>query len=100
MNVDVKKQINTAVETGKVTLGSNKTVDSLMNENPKLVLLSGNCPKKQRDAITYYAKIAGIPCVTLAETSIELGSVSGRPHPISAMTIIDEGDSTILEVKA
>lgn len=97
MKVDVKKQLNTAITSGKVILGSNKTLEKLLNDQPKMVLLSGNCPKKQAESINYYCQIAKVPCVTLTESSMELGSACGRPHPISALSVMDEGDSTILE---
>ena len=97
--MDVKKQINTAIDTGKVIMGSNKTIDNVLYDKPKLVLLSSNCPRQQKESLTYYTQLAGIPCVTLSESSLELGSACGRPHPLSALAIMDEGDSTILEVK-
>jgi large subunit ribosomal protein L30e len=97
--VDVKKQINTAIDTGKVEFGSNATIDALLYGKPKVILLSGNCPKEQKEAISYYASIANVKCAVLKESSIELGSACGRPHPLSALTVLDEGESTILEVK-
>jgi large subunit ribosomal protein L30e len=98
MNVDVKKQINTAIDTGEVIYGANKTIDSILYGKPKLILLAGNCPRNQKEAINYYAKLANVKCVNLKESSTELGSACGRPHHLSALSILDEGDSTILEV--
>lgn len=97
--MDIKQQLKTVVDTGKVSLGSNKTIETIMDGKPKLILLSGNCPRQQRESITYYCRLANVRCVTLKESSIEIGSICGRPHPISAMSILDDGESTILEVK-
>jgi large subunit ribosomal protein L30e len=96
--VDVKRQLNNVMDTGKAVIGSNKTIDSLLHDKPKLVLLSSNCPKKQSETIYYYCSLANIKCVSLPETSIELGSSVGRPHPLSAMAILDQGESSILEL--
>ncbi len=96
--VDVKKQLSNAVESGKVLLGSNKTVDSLLHDKPKLVLLSSNCPAKQAETIIYYCRLADVPYARVQETSIELGSSIGRPHPISVAAVMEEGESGILEV--
>ncbi|MFH0862285.1 MAG: 50S ribosomal protein L30e [Candidatus Altiarchaeota archaeon] len=96
--MDVKKQINTAIETGKVILGANKAIDSILYAKPKLILLAGNCPRSQKETISYYASLANVKCAQLKETSTELGSACGRPHHLSALTILDEGDSTILGV--
>jgi len=98
VKVDVKKQINTAIDTGKVILGANKAIDSILYGKPKLILLAGNCPRSQKETITYYAALANVKCVGLKESSMELGSACGRPHHLSALTILDAGDSTILEV--
>lgn len=97
--MDVKKQLNIALETGKVALGSNKTVDSLLYGEPKLVIMSSNCPRKQTESITYYCALAKVKCVSVKETSIELGSGCGRLHPLSVVAVLDEGESSILEVK-
>jgi large subunit ribosomal protein L30e len=97
--VDVKKQLNIAIESGKVLFGSNKTIDSLLNGKPKLVLLSSNIQKKQKETITYYCSLSNTPCVTLKESSIEIGSSCGRSHPISSLTVMDVGESSILEVR-
>jgi large subunit ribosomal protein L30e len=99
VNVDVKKQINTAIESGNVIFGSNKTIDSLLLDRPKLVLLASNCPKSQRESIIYYSALSGVRCVTLKENSMELGSGCGRPHHLSALVVLDEGESSILEVQ-
>lgn len=97
--MDVKTQINKALDTGEVALGSNKTVDVLLYGRPKMVLVAGNCPKVQRESIIYYAGLAKVPCVTLKETSSEIGSGCGRPHPVSALAVMDEGESAILEAR-
>jgi len=95
--MDVKNQLKVAIESGKVCLGSNKTVDSLLNDNPKLVLAANNCPKKKYETLSYYCGLSKVPLVNLPQTSLELGSGLGRPHPISAVAVLDEGDSQILE---
>jgi large subunit ribosomal protein L30e len=98
VKVDVKKQINTAIESGNVILGANKTIDALLFGKPKMVLMASNCPKSRREAITYYGTLSGVKCVTLKENSMELGSGCGRPHHLSALAVLDEGESSILEV--
>jgi len=95
---NIKKELETAIKTGKVIFGSKKVVWTFLNGNPKLVLVSKNCPFKILDEIRYYAKIAKIPCITLNETSYELGSLCGKPFQISSLCIIDEGESSILDI--
>lgn len=93
---DLKTKIGSVMKTGKVVLGSKSVIKTLLVGNPKLVILSKNCPEKEREQITYYAKISGTPLETAEETSIELGSICSKPFPISAIGILDEGESEIL----
>jgi large subunit ribosomal protein L30e len=97
--VDVKKQLNIAIDTGEGILGSKKTIDSLLYGAPKMVFLAGNCPRQQKDSLQYYCRLAGVTCVALKENSMELGSSCGRPHPISALAVVDAGESTVLEAR-
>ena len=97
--MDINKQLNTAIETGKVIFGSNKTIDEVLTAEPKMVILSRNCPPKQRESIKYYCALSETPYVTIKDSSLELGSAIGRSHLISTVCILDEGESTILEVQ-
>ena len=97
--MDVKQQLKTAIASGKVSLGFNKTAISILHGNPKLVIVSSNCPRFLKESIAYYCRLADHRCITLKATSIEMGSICGRPHPISALSILDEGESAILEVR-
>jgi len=97
--MDIKKQLNNAFETGKVLMGSKKTIDSILNDEPKLVILSSNCPAKSKESIEYYARLADVMVVVLKDNGVELGSSLGRSHSVSALSVLDEGESSILEVK-
>ena len=94
----LKERISLAVKTGKVVLGSKKVIYHLLMSNPKLIILSENCNREIRDRIKYYSKLSGVPCKTIIETSIELGSMCGNPFSVSTLAIIDQGDSDILEI--
>lgn len=97
--MDIKRQLNNALETGNVLMGTNKAVDSLLYAEPKLIVISKKCPKKQKESIMYYSGLAGVGVEVLNESAVELGSSFGRSHPVNVLTVLDEGDSTILEVK-
>ncbi len=93
---DLKNNINTLMKTGKSSIGSKEVIANLLIEKPKLIIISSNCPEKQREQITYYTTIAKVPLKTVKEDSKELGSICRKPFPVSAISILDEGDSTIL----
>jgi len=92
------ERISSTVKTGKVVRGSKKVIYALLMGNPKLIILSENCAREIKDRIKYYSKLSDIPCKTVSETSLELGSICGRPFPISTLAVIDQGDSDILAV--
>jgi large subunit ribosomal protein L30e len=93
---DLRTKINNVVKTGKVVFGSKSVVKSLLVGNPRLIVLSRNCPEKEGTQIAYYAKLASVPVETAEESSIELGSVCSKPFPVSAIGVLDAGDSGIL----
>lgn len=97
--MDVDRGIRVAVDTGSVVLGSKKSIQSLKLGNGKLVVVADNSPEDIKDDVNYYAKLSNIPVYTYEGTSVELGSVCGKPFTVATLVIDDPGDSTILEIK-
>ncbi len=96
--MDVDRGIRVAVDTGTVTLGSDKSVQALKLGKGKLVIIAGNCPEETREDVMYYSNLSDIPVYTYEGSSVELGSVCGKPFTVATLIIRDPGDSTILEV--
>ena len=96
--MDIDRGIRVAVDTGTVTLGSDKSVQSLKLGKGKLVIIAKNCPEELRDDIMNYSKLSEVPIYTYEGSSVELGSVCGKPFTVATLIIKDPGDSTILEV--
>jgi len=97
--LDVDKAITLAVKTGKVVLGTKRTLKLLKQGKPKIVIISKNCPKEIQDEILYYGKLSEIPVYTYSGTSWDLGAVCGRPHMIACMAVENPVDSKILKLK-
>jgi large subunit ribosomal protein L30e len=96
--MDVERGIRVAVDTGNVTLGSSKTIQALKLGKGKLVIIAENCPKEVAEDVTQYSQLSQIPVYTFQGTSVDLGSVCGKPFTVAAMMVNDPGDSTILEI--
>lgn len=96
--MDVDRGIRVAVDTGSVTLGSEKSIQALKIGNGKLVIIAENCPREIREDVEHYSKLSDIPVYTFEGSSVDLGSVCGKPFPVATMIIADPGDSTILEL--
>jgi len=95
---DISKAVRMAVDTGKVKFGTRDGVKAALKGDAKLILLSGNCPSETRADIERHAKLSGVGVHVFSGTSIELGSLCGKPFPISALTILEPGNSSILEI--
>ncbi|MDD1774463.1 MAG: 50S ribosomal protein L30e [Methanobacterium sp.] len=96
--MDVDRGIRVAVDTGNVTLGSEKSIQGLKLGKGKLVIIAQNCPRDIQEDVMQYSKLSEIPVYTYEGTSVDLGSVCGKPFTVATLTIKDPGDSNILEV--
>jgi large subunit ribosomal protein L30e len=96
--MDLDRGIRVAVDTGNVTLGSDKSIQALKIGKGKLVIIADNCPEEIEEDVIEYARLSEIPIYTYGGSSVELGSVCGKPFTVASMIINDPGDSTILEI--
>ncbi len=96
--MDIQKAIRMAVDTGKVLMGVRESLRSINTGESKLVVIASNAPQDVLVDIKRRAQLAGVPVYVYGGTSMELGSASGRPHPIAVMSILEPGDSNILSV--
>ncbi|MFQ6054695.1 MAG: 50S ribosomal protein L30e [Methanosarcinales archaeon] len=91
MKMDLNKEIRTAIRTGEVHIGSNKTIAAVKNRKAKIVVIASNCPKDIRQKIeSGRAHIINYP-----GKSIELGHALGYTFTIASLAIINAGDSDI-----
>ena len=95
--MDVDRGIRVAVDTGDVTLGSEKSIQSLKLGKGQLVIVAKNSPKEIIEDVEYYANLSDIPYYIYEGSSVVLGSVCGKPFTVATLIINDPGDSTILE---
>jgi large subunit ribosomal protein L30e len=96
--VDIGRELQVAMNTGRVVIGFEETKKAVLAGTPKMVILAANAPKWARDDIEYYARLAGIPVFIFPGSSIELGAAAKRPHRIMAIAVIDPGQSEILKL--
>ena len=94
----IDNELRLALSTGKVQVGSKATMRELRRGRAKLAFVSINCPPEIRGAIENYGKLSGIPVVEHPKDSRDLGTLCGKPFPVSSMVIADPGDSKILDL--
>lgn len=94
--MDVDRSIRVAVDTGDVTLGSEKQFNFKIRKG-QLVIVAANTPKDIVEDVEYYTNLSDIPSYTYEGSSVELGSVCGKPFTVATLIVNDPGDSTILD---
>jgi len=95
--MDLKTALSVCVKTGKTYMGIKETMRALLMGNPKKIIISKDC--KDKDLIEYYCKLSGTDYAKVNLSSLTLGEYCGKPFPVSSLTIINPGDSNILEIK-
>ncbi|AEH24082.1 50S ribosomal protein L30e [Pyrococcus yayanosii] len=94
--MDLAFELRKAMETGKIVLGSNETIRLAKTGGAKLIIVARNAPKEIKDDIYYYAKLSDIPVYEFEGTSVELGTLLGKPFVVASLAIVDPGESNIL----
>ncbi|TFG29545.1 50S ribosomal protein L30e [Candidatus Thorarchaeota archaeon] len=96
--MSLNQPIASAVSTGKCKIGAKSSIDSVKKGEAKLVVVAANCPQDEYDDIERFAKLAGIKVTRFEGTSWDLGETVGKPFMVSAIAIINPGDSKILKM--
>lgn len=90
--------VRLAVESGKVEFGARAAVASGNAGSAKLFVIASNTPAEIRADVEGSAKKAKVPVIEYEGSTMELGSVCGKPFPVSVVSVFEEGSSNILEL--
>ena len=94
--VDFVFELRKAEDTGKIVMGAKKSIQYAKMGGAKLIIVARNARPDIKSDIEHYAKLSGIPVYEFEGTSVELGTLLGRPHTVSALAVLDPGESRIL----
>ncbi|MCK4319557.1 50S ribosomal protein L30e [Candidatus Micrarchaeota archaeon] len=92
----LQKAVRLVVESGEVDFGTRKGIKKSLLGKARMFVVASNIPKDSMQDITYYSKVSAIPVIIFEGSSKELGSVCGKPYPVSILTVYKEGVSEIL----
>ncbi|KSW12665.1 50S ribosomal protein L30 [Pyrodictium occultum] len=95
---DIERELVNALKTGRVVIGSRKTLRYVKTGKAKAVIVASNAPPEIRNDIIYYARLGGIPVYVYPGTSVELGAVCGKPFTVASLAVLDSGSSRILDL--
>lgn len=96
---ELSKAISMAVRSGQTKLGANTALENAKLGKGKAFVVARNAPEHIKLELKHFLKF--YPKIKLIEApwhAIELGSMIGRPHSLSVLTIFEPGDSKILEL--
>jgi large subunit ribosomal protein L30e len=96
--VDVNKQIEIAVRTGKVSFGVKEALDAARSARAKLLIMASNCPEPHRQNIVQYAKQSSVPVYQYSGSSVDLAGACLKPFVVGVLTVKEPGDSEILKL--
>ena len=94
--MDFNTSLRRAIRTGEVVLGSNETKDAILAGKAQLVVLAGNCPP---DIKADLSSGEGTHIHTFQGSSMQLGKACGKPFMVSALAVINPGESDIISLK-
>lgn len=93
MDINVDKALLKVIRTGDVKIGANSTLDAASKGAAKMVVVAENCPAEVREKL----EAGNVPLYVYPGTSVDLGRTAcGKPFVISALAVIDAGESDIL----
>jgi large subunit ribosomal protein L30e len=90
--INVDRALRSSIRTGKVMLGSNKTIDAGLSGQAKLIIYAADCPQDVRMQL----ETVDVPVYSYQGMGKDLGSACGKPFSVAALAVIEPGDSEIM----
>jgi large subunit ribosomal protein L30e len=94
--MDVQRSLRTVMATGKVLVGADQTAKALSRGEAKLVILATNAPNAED--IRAAATKKKVPVYAFDGMGTALGPACGKPFAISALAVLDAGESDVLQL--
>jgi len=98
MSVSFERELRNLMKTGKYYLGVRQGLKALKLGRAKMVIIAENIPPEVRRRIHYYARLSNTPVYVYKSSSVGLGLAAGKPFKVSMITVLDEGQSRIMEL--
>lgn len=96
--MDFTKALRLAVDSGKVVFGRDSVRKICLNGGAKLIVIAENCPVDTKSDLERFCSLGEVKFMVFNGSSINLGVVCGKPFPVSALAVMEEGNSEILKV--
>ncbi len=94
--IDVNKALKDVSKKGTILIGEKQTKAAIKNGSAKLVVMAQNCPSAK--PIATLSMEQKVPVYTYPYTGVELGYTCGKNFSVSCLAVLEEGESTILQL--
>ncbi len=91
--IDISRALKSAISTGQVDFGVDQTEKAIKSGKAQLVIVARNCPSE-----TLMSDDIGVKVHRYEGNNMELGALCGKPFSVSALAVIDKGNSNILSL--
>ena len=98
--IDLENALRITLKTGKVIIGSKRSLKAIKQGQIQMIIKSNNCPENISNDIYKYCTQYE-PKIDIYEfngSSWDLGFLCGKPYMISILGIISTGDSEIAKL--
>ncbi|GGP20193.1 50S ribosomal protein L30e [Thermocladium modestius] len=96
--IDIGRELQVVLNTGKIAIGSNRAMKTIINGSAKLAILAANAPAEIRQEVEYYANLNRTPVFVYPGSSWELGAAMRKPYKVALLAVLEPGESNILEL--
>lgn len=96
--MDVNRALRNAATTGKIHLGLNESLRAILEKKAKLVVVSANAPETAVAQVNAAAEKVKVPVYTYQGKNTELGPACGKPFSVAVLTVVEAGDSDVLQL--
>ena len=95
--MDLNRQLKNAIATGNLRFGHRQAIDACARGEAKLIIFAANCPTEFTDEL--HANHPEVTKFRAGMVNRELGIACSKPFAVSTISIIDAGESDLLQLE-
>ena len=94
--MDLTRQLKQSMSSGSVLFGQRQTMSACVKGDARLVIVAANCPVNYVSELT--KSHPDVPVHQVLMVNSQLGAACAKPFPVSALCVIDPGESELLSL--
>jgi len=96
--MDVNRALRNATQSGKVHLGLKESLNDIAAKTAKLIVIASNAPEEAAEKVRELAEANGVPVYTFRGRNAELGPACGKPFSVAFASVLEAGESDVLQL--